>query len=374
MRRSLLSHCSLRDGLRKDPMTISQERFVLPAVQELLGIHWEIPPDFMTFEHYKRTLDVINWTSSPGYPYLLRFPDNRCFFSVVDGVPKMDRVLETWCLVQQRLADRTFDPIYLFVKPEPHKLSKKDRKRIISSVSLIDQIIDHMLFDGFNQAVVDFSLEGSAKVGWTPYKGGWKIFPLQGISIDKKAFDWTVNSWLLELCLQVRYNACRTVGPAKDKWLDLAKWRYNCLFGNPLFILPDGTVLEQVEPGVMKSGSVLTIVDNCIMQMLIHLRTITDIYTEDEWEDEVGWIWCLGDDTRQSMPRKLPEYLEAMNQYCIVKEWTKNPEFAGYRFGPGGRMEPLYKGKHAYNLLHASPRVEEDLAVAYSLLYHRSNE
>lgn len=374
MKRSLLAHCSLREDLRNDQMTITQERFVVPATIEMLGIRWGLPSDFMSFDHYRRALGNVKFTSSPGYPYMLRFPDNRCFFSAVDGVPSMNRVVDVWHQIQHRLSMRDCDPIYLFVKPEPHKLSKKDRKRVISSVSILDQIIDHMLFDGFNQAIVDNSLEGSAKVGWTPLVGGWKMFPLPGVSIDKKAFDWTVNPWLLECCLKVRANTCTTQGELFDRWLELAKWRYSCLFQQPRFVLPNGEILEQKQPGVMKSGSVLTIVDNCIMQLVLHFRTLTEIHPEEHWDDQVDWFWCLGDDTRQAEPRNLAKYLDKLGEFCIVKEWTRNPEFAGYRFGPGGVMEPLYKGKHAFNLYHASPKIEEDLAVAYSLLYHRSRE
>lgn len=373
MKRSLLYHGKLRQGLRNDPMTIRQEQFVIPTAVEMIDGWWEIPDDFMSFQHYLRVvLGKIKWTSSPGYPYMLRFPDNRCFFSVVDGQPSWERVLDVWNQVQMRLRDREADPIYLFVKPEPHKLSKAHRKRLISGVAIIDQIIDHMLFDDFNDGLVAKAWLGPVKVGWTPYLGGWKTFPREGVSMDRSSWDWTMQPWLFRALYDIRDHSCLTDGPRRELWRDLAAWRYRSLFENPVYVCPDGEKFRQREGGVMKSGSVLTITDNSVAQIVLHLRVISEIHSPLEWDDKVGWIWALGDDTRQSVPDDIRAYATKLREFCIIKECSRAPEFAGYRFLQAGRCEPLYKGKHAFNLMHASPRVQEDLAVAYSLLYHRS--
>lgn len=371
--RSLFYHSSLRDGIRNDPLTKEQVGFIKHGVIEMTECYWELPEDFLTFEHYKRVVcGSLKWNSSPGYPYMLRFPDNRCFFSVVDGQPSAARLLDVWNQVQLRLQHRTSDPIYLFVKQEPHKITKLHRKRLISSVSVIDQIIDHMLFDEFNEGLVSKSWLGPVKVGWTPLNGGWKTFPKGGVSIDKSAWDWTMQPWLFELLLQLRLDSLLTVGERRQQWEEFATWRYRSLFSNPEFVLPDGQVIKQLQGGVMKSGSVLTITDNSLAQLLLHLRVVTEMYPIDLWSSKIGWIWALGDDTRQSMPDDLRQYLSKLGEFCLVKECTQSPEFAGMRFLPGGRLEPLYKGKHAFNLLYASPRIQEDLTIAYSLLYHRS--
>lgn len=224
-----------------------------------------------------------------------------------------------------------------------------------------------MLFDGFNEAIIDKSYSSSVKVGWSPYGGGWRQIPRQGVSIDKSAWDWTASYWLFDLILKYKYQTCHD-SPFKKRWLDLASWRYRCLFKDPFFIEPGGLIFRQIKPGVMKSGSVVTIVDNSLAQLLIHYRALDDIGQEPE-----GWIFSLGDDTRQSIPRNFDAYLAALNKYSIVKEHTLACEFAGYRYRRSG-IEPLYKGKHAYILLHADPKVEQDLARAYSLLYHRSRD
>lgn len=361
----------MKDGLREDYPPPEIARRMRYKVHERVGAYWSVPDDFLQRSHFDRVvLGSIDWRSSPGFPYRLKYSDNRSFFGVVDGVPNSMRMDEIWSLVELRLQCRDNDPIYLFVKQEPHKLNKMGRKRLISSVSIIDQIIDHMLDDPFNQAVVDKALFGAIKAGWTHLLGGWKVLPRGGLSIDKSAWDWTMRWWLCCMCYEIREGLCLTKGKLFESWREHAAWRYRSLFSEARFALPDGTIWRQASPGVMKSGSVKTIVDNSIAQLLLHERVLCDI--DSDIEDD--WVYAMGDDTYQQVPRNLKQYLDSLGQYCVVKEWGCNNEFAGNRFISGRRIEPLYKGKHAYKLLYADPKIQCDLPMSYSLLYHRSED
>lgn len=343
------------------------ERWMLREAIPMIGVKWAIPDDFLTENHFRRVvMSGIVWNSSPGYPYKRIAGDNAGFFGAVNGIPNPDRMRLIWQMVQDRLVNRDCDPIYLFIKQEPLPARKIDRKRLISSVSVIDQIIDHMLFDGFNDAVVANAADGAIKVGWTPHSGGWKLMPRKGHSIDKSTWDWTMMPWLINLCLRVRELTCLP-SPHFDLWLELATWRYGCLFNNPLFVEPGGKLFRQRRPGVMKSGSVVTIIDNSIAQLLLHLRVLDILELDND-----GWFWAMGDDTRQKFIANLKRYLEVLSRFCRVRSVTEECEFAGFRFSPG-KLEPLYQAKHAYILLHADPKVELDLVQAYSLLYHRSD-
>lgn len=369
----MLYHARLSEGLREDYPPPETARRMLYRTDQRVGIRWEVPGDFLEYSHYVRVvLESIDWNSSPGFPYMLKYCDNRSFFSVKDGKPSPERLNEVWSLVQLRLQDRSSDPIYLFVKAEPHKLNKMGRKRLISSVSIIDQIIDHMLDGPYNDAVKENALFGSIKVGWTHLLGGWKVFPRGGLSIDKSGWDWTMRWWLNCMCFEQRKLACKTKGALLAKWEEFAAWRYRELFSCPRFALPDGREIKQLRPGVMKSGSVKTIVDNSLGQLLLHERVVTELDIEEDPSSH--WIWAMGDDTYQTPVVRLKDYLERLGQYCIVKEYNYGQEFAGNRFMPRGRIEPLYKGKHAYKLLYADPKVQADLPSSYSLLYHRSDQ
>lgn len=335
-------------------------------------VAWRIPDDFLQFSHYQRiVLNNLEWTSSPGYPYMLEATTNGQYFGFVEGAGvSQDKLMQVWELVKQRLSGSSPDPIRLFIKPEPHKEKKILKKafRLISSVSVVDQIIDQMLFGTMNDLLVEEVLEVPSKAGWTPYCGGWKIMPVRNwMSMDKSGWDWTARLWLFHLTFELRKRLCRTSGPLLEQWVTMASRRYAELFVDPLFITSGGTLLRQKKPGVMKSGSVLTISDNSIMQVILHLR----VCLENDWN--IGDIYSMGDDTIQERPDNLEEYLEKIGQYCIVKDCRKAVEFAGHRF-EGSRVEPLYLGKHAFQLLHANPKFEEEIAESYRLLYHRSSK
>lgn len=351
-------------------MTESQRQRVFTWLDRCQDFSWSLPSDFLSRKHFIRVVLNLDWTSTPGYPYNKYYNDNRAFFGVKNGLPSWERMNYVWNLVCHHINEKVSDPIYVFVKQEPHLEKKRGRVRLISSVSVVDQIIDHMLFDAFNEKIIDQSKFGSVKVGWTPYLGGWKTVPLKGISIDKSAWDWTMQPWLFSAILDFKRSRCVT-DTQRDLWLELASWRYRCLFFEARFYLPNGLVIEQTEPGVMKSGSVVTIVDNSLAQLILHYR----VYDELGWEPgKEEYIWVCGDDTRQSKPPDVNAYLDRLSQFCKVKEFTERCEFVGCRFYRGGRIEPLYKGKHAYNLLYADPAIEQNLAFSYALLYGRSRE
>lgn len=324
---------------------------------------WRIPEDFLTRAHFERVVRDLEWNSSPGYPYCLDFPTNGIFFQVIDGEPGHLALERVWMMVQKRLVDRDADPVRLFVKPEPHTKKKLDshRYRLISSVSVIDQIIDHMLFGDFNKELIKQHNYTPVKTGWVPYVGGWKQVPVCGMtSCDKSAWDWTVRMWLFEEELGVRERLCKNMQPL---WLELATWRYQKLFVENVFVTSGGLHISQKTPGVMKSGCVSTIATNSVMQLLLHSRVAIMLGVI------LGLIMAMGDDTTQVKQSK--EYFELLSQFCILKEVVDKVEFAGCHFY-GYRVEPAYKGKHAYNLLHQSEEFHAETADSYALLYHRS--
>lgn len=329
---------------------------------------WRIPDDFLSYEHYERVVRELDWNSSPGYPYLLSTSTNRAFFGVDEkGEPSEVRKQAVWELVLSRLLDRTVDPIRLFVKPEPHKNSKLEegRYRLISSVSVVDQIIDTMLFGSMNETMVKNVVYLPSKFGWSPYVGGWRLMPRGGqLALDKSSWDWTVHGWYCELVLEIRKRLCANLTP---EWVELATWRYRELFGQPWFITSGGQLLQQREPGVMKSGCVNTISDNSIMQVVLHARVCAEIGVRP------GPIMSMGDDTLQEPVENQELYEQRLKDYCIVKESHRRVEFAGHIFS-GMKVEPAYWAKHCFQMLHADPAIVADLGISYSLLYHRSRK
>nr|UGO57248.1 MAG: hypothetical protein 1 [Riboviria sp.] len=332
---------------------------------EYQAVKWTIPDDFMSFEHFRRVVMDMDMSSSPGYPYQLSFATNGSFLgSRGDGTFDENILRQHWLTTLERIRNREVDPIKLFVKPEPHKVSKVEKKswRLISSVSVMDQIIDHMLFDPMNKKMVDEYLSIVPQIGWAPVYLGWTNIPLCGVAMDKSGWDWTVRPWLCEEVLELRKALCQNL---TAEWIDLAEWRYRALFESPMFVTSGGHFLRQLNPGVMKSGCVNTISDNSIMQDILNK------VVELETGLTSTWMKTMGDDTYQSDPGDIPTYVECLRKYCLVKEVKNRAEFAGFEF-QYNHIEPLYFGKHCWTLLHATPEVASDIATAYALLYHKS--
>lgn len=333
---------------------------------EYAPARWNIPDDFLSYEHYVRSVESLEWQSSPGYPYLFEGPTNEAYFRKLDPLQYTHRLNQMWQLVKDRLENMEADPIRLFVKGEPLKRAKltAGKARLIASVSLADQIIDTMLFGPMNDLLIEKCLEIPSKAGWTPLKGGWKFVPASPwIAIDKSTWDWSVCIWMLDLELELRSKLCNNIN---EKWLKLAYKRYELLFVNPHFITSGGLLLRQKKPGVMKSGCKNTIATNSICQVILHAWVSLQLnipYTS---------IWAMGDDTLQYPIENIQAYLDILSQYCYVKHSKLVNEFAGCRF-KGYNVEPLYRGKHAYMLLHMNPKYGQEIATSYMLNYHRSN-
>lgn len=327
---------------------------------------WSIPEDFLQYSHYIRVVRALDKTSSPGFPYLRNCMTNAQFFGCREDEFDNEKLSYVWQLVQDRLQERDADPIRVFIKQEPHKKKKLDSKtyRLISSVSVVDQIIDHMLFDEFNGYLVDNNFDLPTKGGWTPMKGGYRLIPKANwVAVDKSKWDWTVKLWLFEMELDFRVRTCKNL---TDQWLDLAKWRYTKLFKDPEFITSNGICFKQRKPGVMKSGCVNTLPTNSIMQIILHIRVCRMLGIP------VSNIFSLGDDTLQEMIEMLKPYLSLLAEFCLVKHYKFDHEFAGFRYAD--TIEPLYKGKHAFQLLHLDEKWLDEVSHSYTLLYHRSQD
>lgn len=350
-------------------------QLIIKAAEEHQTVRWRIREDFLQRSHFEEVVKSLDMNSSPGYPYLLSYPVNKDWFKYKDGVFDEGRLDLTWSLVLARVnkllgSVQDQDHVRLFIKPEPlkEKKLKEHRYRLISSVSLIDQIIDHMLFDDMNQLMYDNCLSVPSKVGWSQFKGGWKFMPRNPwLAVDKSSWDWTVKNWMIDLVFRFRIALCQNFDTEIGrKWYDLAFMRYSMMYSSATFITSGGLVLKQKFPGVMKSGCVNTIADNSIMQYLLHLRACHEI------GETPGVIMTMGDDTLQEDIPRRKEYLDKLSEFCIVKQAVIGNEFAGALF-KGYQVEPLYCGKHAYTLLHAHPDVMEQLSNSYLLLYHRSH-
>jgi hypothetical protein len=203
------------------------------------------------------------------------------------------------------------DPIRLFVKQEPHsaKKIKEGRLRLISSVSLVDQLVERLMFGPQNQLEIQRwrNIPSKPGMGLSLYEQAESIWrELQtyhdscpAAEADISGFDWSVQDWELWADLVIR---CE-LGSFGEKLKRAATARFYC-FMNSVFQLSDGTLIEQFLPGLMKSGSYCTSSTNSRIRCLM--------------AELIGAPWCIamGDDSVEGyVPRAIEKYL-ALGHSC----------------------------------------------------------
>lgn len=261
------------------------------------------------------------------------------------------------------------------IKAEPHTKAKIDAKRyrLISVLSLVDQMVDRCLFYPMVRAEIDNFQDVPGKTGWSPIPGGYalleNVFGGEVLATDCSAFDWTFPPWLVDLTLDIRLDMMRSCSQEFER---AARNRWHEVLGTDCVLrLPDGTRLRQRVPGIMKSGWLETISVNSEAQDLITslawARTRSDPYPK---------LWAMGDDVLMAWPGgdHAPLVAAISELGILTKIATHRRDFAGFNFALNGLVTPLYTDKHRFILAHASASQLEEMCSAYGLLYALSSD
>lgn len=203
------------------------------------------------------------------------------------------------------------DPVRLFVKQEPHPIRKvrEGRFRLISSVSLIDQLVERVLFGYQNRLEISRWKDCPSKPGMGlsqrhQSEAIWQYAEYRSTrspaaEADISGFDWSVQHWELQAEVEARI----LLGNFNPRVARAARNRFACL-ANSVFQLSNGTLIAQGLPGLMKSGSYCTSSSNsrirCLMAKLI------------------GSEWCMamGDDSVEGWVRDAKSKYEALGHTC----------------------------------------------------------
>lgn len=216
------------------------------------------------------------------------------------------------------------DPIRLFIKQEPHKREKLDigRYRLISSISVIDQVIDKILF--FNQN--NFEIEN-----WSisHCKGGLGLSTDQQqkdfyanlrqmgdlITSDVSGWDWNWKEWMWDMHIIKRLmeightyeNATQCLKSENFKHLQplekLIIFRIRALQIN-LLCLSDGTLITHGKVNFQKSGGYDTLNGNSFQR-----SALTYIIAEADSS-------VTGDDcAEESKDRNLNDVLDSYTKF-----------------------------------------------------------
>lgn len=315
--------------------------------REYRAIKYVLPADFLTFDHFHRTLYNLDRSSSPGHPFCREATTIGQWLKFDGAVFDDYSVRRLWYYVQNLIMNEEEHFFSVFIKDEAHKESKlqSGRFRLILASPLHFQVLWHMIFDYQNDLEIQHSLHLPSQQGISLVEGRWKQYyriwkdRAYDVGLDRTAWDWTVPWWKLQLDLEHR---CRMVcGSGKDEWISLAKKLYWLAFGNPILLLPDGRMFRQLYPGIMKSGLVNTIATNSKMQIIDHilvcLRCKFDLFPLP--------VAC-GDDTLNCSDQVDFDAYEALGS--VIKSISVGLEFVGHEFVASGPV-PLYFEKHLFN-------------------------
>lgn len=264
------------------------------------------------------------------------------------------------------------DDIRMFIKNEPHKLSKiqTGQLRLIMAMSLEDQVVDRILMSTWQKAETNyFAVPG--KTGWTPIPFGYKyfnrVFSDNVLATDCSSFDWTFPGWVAQALLEMRISLMRN---PSDRYVAILRNRWAQAIGPRAIIrLPDGSRYQQKFWGLMKSGWFRTIAENSSAQVFINMRAWNLVFDDFSLPE----MWSMGDDVLlewSGVPEgTIAKFEEALaTTGILVKSSSREREFGGFRIGRH-TVTPLYSGKHAFTLRYARSELRAEVATCYTLLY-----
>jgi len=272
---------------------------VYPPSLEPLGFGGVLDVAVLT-ERINWQLDnTVNIDSKPGVPYARNVADNAQFIKeerdmiielVIDRLERLalsDLTAKPVDLVKMGMCD----PVRLFVKDEPHSKRKRleNRWRLISGVSLIDQLVERLLFSGQNKLEIatwmthpsapglGLSDDNQLRELYLRVKG--LIGSGRAAEADVTGFDWSVKAWELMLDAEIRCDLMSASALTRRLIMN----RVHCLC-NTVYSLPSGKMLAQTIPGVQLSGSFNTSSTNSRIRVMIAFA--------------IGALWAIamGDD------------------------------------------------------------------------------
>lgn len=311
--------------------------------------------------------------SSPGVPYARFGKTNKDLMKdefavsfVVSVVLRRFKLLlqtspsETENFTASQLVQKGLcDPVKVFIKGEPHKLEKiqAGKLRIISNVSLADQIIERILFTRQNKLEIAEWTKCPSKPGmglddsglqqlFAEVSSRWQAGRRTAES-DVSGWDWSVTDWMLRWDAEARIALAGATPQSPFGRVVLN--RVACL-SKTVFYLSDGQMWEQLDAGIQLSGSFNTSSTNSRARVMLG------------WIEGVEWLIAMGDDdVEDETPGRVPDYARhgfPVKDYKIVGE-DRHFEFCSTVFPGNWKGYPARPARLLYRYLSNSPSVRQ---------------
>jgi hypothetical protein len=236
---------------------------------------------------YRVLVQSLKRDASPGFPLCNIAKEKGMVLDIMPGDIKKSTEARFRLLCKEKIPDSYTaedlvelgycDPVKIFVKNEPHSREKviNKRFRLISSVSLIDEMCDRIAFMTQNHAERDMweSIPSACGMGFTPESVASIIDYAGDIERSGKLMATDVSGWDFsvtweEYAREIEHRVL--LAGAKGTTFEI--YVYNLIRCRALsvFVLSDGESFAQVEPGIMKSGWYCTSSSNSRIRVDAH--------------------------------------------------------------------------------------------------------
>jgi len=365
----------MTDAAERRRSTLAPSDYEIEAVLYCLEQYYSgmdtLPDDWDSFPRFQALLRELDFSSSPGWPYMREAPTIGAWLGW-DGVDKMDpvQVDRLWFDVQRVMLGDYKHIFRVFVKDEPHKIAKAQASkwRLIIAASLPVQMAWRMCFSHQNKWLNDHPYETPSAHGLVFCYGGWRRFMAHvntlGLRVSRDISAWDVNApgWVMRTVRDLRL---RFSHYPDHRWRDVATRLYRDAYDQPRLLFSHGFVLQQQYSGFVKSGLFNTISDNSIAMVAMHVAASLRLGRSP------CPIWATGDDVLQAVISDA--YIDKLEELgCRVKEWEQAPVFMGTRFEQNGPL-PMYLEKHLVKFVTSETKIWPELLDAYGRLYCHSD-
>lgn len=258
------------------------------------------------------------------------------------------------------------DPVRVFVKNEPHKMKKivAKRWRIINSLSLVDQIVEKVIF--WNQDDVEkevwANIPSKPGMGLTDedekYLVGYARAHDLCVGSDASNFDVTVPDFLVRADERVR------IALAKDAtapWVNALR-NFNTLMIRRVICTSNGLCLVRTIAGGVISGRSVTASSNSRMRGLIHAVVAIRHGVDPAY-------MSMGDDcVEREIDCDLREEVETTFGVLLtdIEKLSRGFSFCSHRMGVGFGPVPEQPAKMIAKFL-ASPKMDSYLSMELNL-------
>lgn len=349
----------------------------------------------------------VNRASSPGVPYCSMASTNGKLIDdfgdfVAETVVERLRLIvrtplsEVESMSAEELIQGGFcDPMKVFVKNEPHKISKihQGRYRLISGVSCVDSLIERLLYRMQNSREIREWETVPSKPGMGLNDESMEV--IHGIvskqmekgplfETDISAWDWSVQGWMLTMEAEIRIEIAKVSHDSVYAQCLLKRAR---IVSMKVFALSNGKMISQTVPAIQASGSYNTSGGNSRMRVAVAVLLL------------VEWIIAMGDDAietgvpsgdgelaykRLGLPVKM--YKQCLNgefEFCSTR-WSKDSPYGVpvgwpktvYRYlthKPNSALAEEWRVQLVSDLRH-HPRGSEILRICDDLSWTGQNE